>query len=146
MESQTLRDETSYYSRLEKDNFDLKMKVYYLENSLKQRTDIDNLNTQTSLAVTNNELSRLLDEKKFELDLQNQILLQAKAAIESLKSELERLRTDSQSRSDVLNSQLSDSRRGHDELNVRYHELGIALETERSTCKQLKSSIEQIKV
>lgn len=93
-----LRDEYEEKQRLDKQNFDLKMKVYYLEEQLKRIQD-NEIRVEQSSNHHKNEISDLklqLEEKDIELEQRNLLLLKAKAAIETLKQELDRLREEKQ--------------------------------------------------
>lgn len=90
----TLREEQEEKARLEKSNFDLKMKVYYLEESLKKMNEgVHMHDMQSEHARTEiNTLKLQLEEHQVDLEQRNLLLIKSKSAIEALKAEIERLR------------------------------------------------------
>eukprot|EP00741_Cyanophora_paradoxa_P007749 tig00001206_g7497.t1 len=81
----TLKDVESEVERLGKENFNLKLKIFFLEEKLyKSLPD----NFEQTLQE-NIELKMELAGKKQELDEKNQLLVKARNAIESLQADLE---------------------------------------------------------
>ena len=68
---------------LEKSNFELKMKVFHLEDALKRITEGES-----------NDLKAELEGKNVEIEQKNVLILKAKAAIQALKDENQRLSTE----------------------------------------------------
>lgn len=93
-----LREEQEEKSKLEKSNFDLKMKVYYLEESLKRYQDGEDMNDSQSInyRMEIDKLKLLLEDKQVDLEQRNLLLMKSKNAIEALKTEIERLRQDNE--------------------------------------------------
>eukprot|EP01038_Epipyxis_sp_PR26KG_P004415 gene4415-6242_t len=91
--SSTMKDDLEERQQLERANFDLKMKIYFLEESLKRTHDhergIELQTDRSRLEISNMKL--LLEEKQIELDQRNLLLMKSKNAIESLKKENELL-------------------------------------------------------
>lgn len=81
--------------RQEKHLFDMKMKIFNLEDNLKQQQE----QGQTREAFHERAKAELgdlklqLEEKEIELEQRNLLLLKAKSAIETLKNEIDRLRS-----------------------------------------------------
>lgn len=123
---------------LEKANFDLKMKLFYLENSGgrdSSRVAMLDGGGDTFPHVSRTQPTRLiniLDEKSLELEQRNQLLIRAKLAIEALKQELEKLRVDSRKHSYDLEKQLRHSKLENDEISYKYHASALAFESEIS--------------
>jgi chromosome segregation ATPase len=99
----SLRDEQEDKQRLEKSNFDLKMKVYYLEESLKRYQDGEHMGDvqQEHHRIEINKLKLQLEEKHVDLEQRNLLLIKSKNAIEALKTEIGRLRTESEHQQDL---------------------------------------------
>ena len=70
---------------LKKENFDLKMKIFYLTERLKRSGVRD---SEEDLAEENVQQKMLIDEKDREITHRNRLLVQAKSAIDALKTEL----------------------------------------------------------
>jgi hypothetical protein len=98
-----LRDEQEEKQKLEKANFDLKMKVYYLEENLKRFHDGENMNdVQTdNQKVEISKLKLQLEDKQIDLEQRNLLLIKSKNAIEALKNEIERLRNENDHHQDL---------------------------------------------
>jgi hypothetical protein len=100
-----LRSENEDKEYLIKNNFDLKMKVYYLEENLRKIKENGSSNSLMGVNMeyveelkTNNlNLKLQLDEKVIEMEQRNSLLIKAKTAIETLKSEINRLRSEANS-------------------------------------------------
>jgi Centrosomin N-terminal motif 1 len=123
-----VRDEQEDRQRLEKENFDLKMKMYYMESAMKRSGEASDGSAVSTLISTKIDFARQLEEKNFELDQRNQLLARAKNAIEALKGELEKQRVDGKRKKDELEEQLRYSRKANDELVLKYHEKAMALD------------------
>ena len=70
---------------LKKENFDLKMKIFYMTERLKRSGVRD---SEEDLAEENVQQKMLIDEKDREITHRNRLLVQAKSAIDALKTEL----------------------------------------------------------
>ncbi len=142
----TLREEQDDRQRLEKNNFDLKMKVYYLEENLKRFQDGEqNFDAQSDSArseITNLKLQ--LEEKHIELDQRNMILMKAKSAIEALKFELERLRSENEKQHD-LEERMKRLKQLNDEMDTDYRGQINQLEIQLAAVRQLANTKEQEK-
>jgi chromosome segregation ATPase len=88
----TLKLEIEEKQKLEKDNFDLKMKVYYLEDALRQVSSGASSAEVEELQSENNQLRSKLQENAIDLEHRNTLLVKAKGAIEALKGEMERIK------------------------------------------------------
>ena len=90
--SGSLKSEIEEKQKLEKENFDLKMKIYYLEDNLRQVGNSGASNEMDELRAENMNLRLKIEEQTIDLDQRNSLLMKAKGAIESLKSELDKLK------------------------------------------------------
>lgn len=96
----TYKSEIDDKQKLEKDNFDLKMRIYYLEENLKQiATGTTSSIDIEELRIENANLRLQVDESNNELDQRNAILIKAKGAIEALKNEMDRMKSELQTKS-----------------------------------------------
>jgi hypothetical protein len=98
-----LRADSDEKAWLEKNNFDLKMKVYYLEENLKKISDSGGghgaqhqADYTEELRAENTSLRLQVEEKCIEMETRNTLLVKAKTAIETLKHEIGKLRNDKQ--------------------------------------------------
>lgn len=98
-----LREEHEEKQRLEKSNFDLKMKVYYLEENLKRLQEGEHAgDVQTEhLRQENAKLKLMIEDKQVDLEQRNLLLIKSKNAIEALKVEIDRLRADNNHQQDL---------------------------------------------
>ncbi len=144
--SGNLREEQEDRQRLEKNNFDLKMKVYYLEENLKRYQDgeqtYDVQSDSAKSEITNLKLQ--LEEKHIELDQRNLILMKAKSAIEALKFELERLRAENERQHD-LEERMRKLKQLNDEMDSDFRAQITQLEIQLAASRQLANSKEQEK-
>lgn len=142
--SATLREEQEERQRLEKSNFDLKMKVYYLEESLKRFQDgeqnYDHQNDAAKAEITSLKLQ--LEEKNIELDQRNLILMKAKSAIEALKFELERLRTENENQRD-LEDRVKKLKQMNEDMESDYRGKLSQLEIQLAAARQMANNKEQ---
>lgn len=90
--SGSLKSEIEEKQKLEKENFDLKMKIYYLEDNLRQTAEGTASNEIDELRSENSSFRLRLEEKEIDLEQRNHLLIKAKGAIESLKSELDKMK------------------------------------------------------
>jgi chromosome segregation ATPase len=88
----SLKHEIEEKQKLEKDNFDLKMKIYYLEESLRQQNSGESNQEVEDLRNENRQLRNKVQENAVDLEHRNTLLVKAKGAIEALKQEMERIR------------------------------------------------------
>jgi hypothetical protein len=89
--------------RLEKTCFDLKMKIYYLEENLKRFQDSESRaeTEQGGLKIECARMKLKLEERAVDLEQRNLLLVKSKNAIDALKTELERLRGESDAHADL---------------------------------------------
>ena len=133
-----LRDDLDALSNMERENLNLKMKLFYLEHGATTKTiitspqhphqnhhreDIEGPSVQTI-----HDFARRLEEKNLEVDQRNQLLARAKSAIEALKAELERSRLENKHRIEGLETQLRQVKLLNDEITYKYHEKVLDLE------------------
>eukprot|EP00602_Paraphysomonas_sp_CaronLab_P000508 CAMPEP_0185020024 /NCGR_PEP_ID=MMETSP1103-20130426/2612_1 /TAXON_ID=36769 /ORGANISM="Paraphysomonas bandaiensis, Strain Caron Lab Isolate" /LENGTH=1277 /DNA_ID=CAMNT_0027550661 /DNA_START=67 /DNA_END=3897 /DNA_ORIENTATION=+ len=90
--SGNLKTEIEEKQQLEKENFDLKMKVYYLENNIRQITDGVPVSEVDDLRSENSMLRIQLEDSYADLEQRNSLLVKAKGAIEALKGELDNVK------------------------------------------------------
>lgn len=79
----TLRDEKDEKQKLEKTNFDLKMKLFYLEENMRKNTN----DISISNIEGNNQNLMIIEDLKIKLEERNILLTKAKNAMESLSNE-----------------------------------------------------------
>jgi chromosome segregation ATPase len=98
-----LREEQEEKQRLEKSNFDLKMKVYYLEESLKRFQDGEDEHDgqYESMKLERGKMKMEMEEKNIDIEQRNLLLLKSKSAIDALKMEIERLRAEGSHHTDL---------------------------------------------
>lgn len=133
----SLRDEQEEKQKLEKSNFDLKMKVYYLEESLKRFQDGEHM-TDVQSDHQRIEISKLklqLEDKQVDLEQRNLLLIKSKNAIEALKTEIERLRNENDHHQD-LEDRIRRLKQLNDELEQDYRAQIAQLEQQLSSARQ----------
>ncbi|KAJ1438837.1 hypothetical protein B484DRAFT_392077 [Ochromonadaceae sp. CCMP2298] len=98
-----LREEQEEKQRLEKSNFDLKMKVYYLEEGLKRFQDGEEEHDgqYETMRVERSKMKMEMEEKNIDIEQRNMLLLKSKSAIDALKMEIERLRAEGSHSTDL---------------------------------------------
>jgi len=88
-----IKQELEDRQALEKANFELKMKVIYLEDALKKYS-VDDLQSSNNDMEEISRLETLVDEKNNEIEQKNVLILKANTAIEALKAEILRIRSE----------------------------------------------------
>mgnify|MGYP000447854643 FL=1 len=88
---QVLRDQESEIARLNKQLFNMKLRVFYLEERL-AKSGRQGGEDMSALMKENYDQAMLLDEKTAELEERNLLLIKARNAIESLQTDLEMAR------------------------------------------------------
>lgn len=91
MSPQVLRDQESEIARLNKQLFNMKLRVFYLEERL-AKSGRQGGEDMGALMKENYDQAMLLDEKTAELEERNLLLIKARNAIESLQTDLEMAR------------------------------------------------------
>jgi len=136
-----LRDEQEDKQRLEKSNFDLKMKVYYLEESLKRFQDGESMSDiQTdNQKVEISKLKLQLEDKQIDLEQRNLLLIKSKNAIEALKTEIERLRNENDHHQD-LEDRIRRLKQLNEDIEADYRGQITQLEQQLSSARQLVDS------
>jgi chromosome segregation ATPase len=144
---ETSRIEDDEKSWLEKSNFDLKMKVYYLEENLKKMMDSG---AESASDELKNEIASLrlqLEERNIEVEQRNALLLKAKAAIEALKSEIGKLRDEKStenSRQEEYEFKLRQVQRQSEDAESKYRAQIDRLESQISNLQQSLSLKENL--
>ncbi len=88
-----LREEINEKDRLERENFDLKLQIHHLEDSLKRFLHSDSIPSELQeLANENTTLKLQVHQQSLQLDERNIVLAKARDAITNMKTEMERLR------------------------------------------------------
>ena len=136
-----LRDEQEEKQRLEKANFDLKMKVYYLEESLKRFQDGENMSdVQTdNQKIEISKLKLQLEDKQIDLEQRNLLLIKSKNAIEALKTEIERLRNENDHHHD-LEDRIRRLKQLNEDIEADYRGQITQLEQQLSAARQMVDS------
>ena len=90
----TLREDQEEKQKLEKENFDLKMKVYYMEENMRKMQEGEQMHDlhEEQKKGEINKLHLQNEELRVDLEQRNLLLIKSKGAIEALKAEIERLR------------------------------------------------------
>lgn len=128
---QTLRDDLQALESMERENINLKMKLFHLEQQMRAPSTAATTTmaaTADDSVQTIHDFARRLEEKSLEVDQRNQLLGRAKSAIEALKGELERQRADAKGRAEGLEAQLRQVKLANDEITYKYHERVLDLE------------------
>lgn len=135
-----LRADSDDKAWLEKNNFDLKMKVYYLEENMKKMIESGAGNSTHSdyaeeLRAENTSLRLQVEEKCLEMEQRNTLLVKAKTAIETLKAEIGKLRADKLAHSDT-ESRVRSLIRENEELEAKHRFKMEQLEVQVATLQQ----------
>ena len=139
----SMRDEVEDKKRLEKQNFDLKMKVYYLEENLKKLSH-DSSSIPKDIESVEADMTSLrlqLEEKDIELEQRNLLLMKAKGAIEALKGEVNRLKSDS-GKQDILEQRINQIRQTSEAMesglrsSVSQLEMQLSAERDKVVAKE----------
>ena len=135
-----LREEAAVKAELEKTNFDLKMRVFYLEEKLTRLAGSegaagligsggDDGNSAT------NALRLQVEEKNIELEQRNVLLTKAKTAIEALKREIERNKAE-HSRQQDLEDRVRRLKQASDEMEAEFQQQTAQLEGQLQQSRQ----------
>ena len=143
-----LREEAEQMNFLEKENFDLKMRVYYLEESMtggmgSSENDGGGRSRQNSArhlgpgfdgdaSLKISELQLELEEKKAELEQRNLLLTKSKEMMEKMKGEMVDIRKDADPRGrEEMQESIDKLKRANEDLHLSLemrHVLGFTLE------------------
>lgn len=85
--SPSVKDQDMEVQRLQKTNFNMKLRIFYLEERLAQRAGTDG--NQAALEEELFQQKLLIEEKSKELEDRNLLLIKSRNAIESLQTDLE---------------------------------------------------------
>lgn len=142
----TLKDEYEERQRLERQNFDLKLKVFHLEENIKKLQDVE-VRHEVNSGIVRSEVSDLrlqLEEKDIELEQRNLLLMKAKAAIESMRQDLDNSRRDLEKQFD-LEERVKRLKQMNDDIELDYKNQLLKLETELNSTRQSLGIREQEK-
>ena len=149
-EMSNIRDEQEERLRLEKANFDLKMKLFYLENNSRRVGSSGMMEESDSYPSSGNipsdSLLHVLEEKSYELEQRNQLLVRAKLAIEALKIELEKCRVDGKRYSDEIDNELRISKIENDEISYKHHENALIFESQMIKANNIIAKKDQLRI
>lgn len=146
--SGTLGDEESELASLQKENFNLKLKLYYLEERVAQlREGVDSSDDE----ALHEELLQqriLVEEKMQELEERNMLLVKARNAIEALQADLELARAqggrnESDFGGNYPHGDVSDLQRQLDERDARILELGSSRDRALQEADSLREELSQ---
>jgi DNA repair exonuclease SbcCD ATPase subunit len=142
-----LREEHEEKQRLEKANFDLKMKVYYLEENLKRYQDGEHADDVQGehFKQENSKLKLKLEDKQVDLEQRNLLLIKSKNAIEALKVEIERLRAENSHQQD-LEDRIRRLKQLNEDIESDYRAQIAQLEQQVQSARQLADAKEFEKV
>lgn len=137
-------DEIQDKQRLEKQNFELKMKIYHLEDTIHtlQEKEIQRQAASSQHSSEINDLKLLLEERNLELEERNLILIKAKNAMEILKTELQRSQLDAAKQTELQEKILS-LKQMNDEIERDYKQQLTTYEHEIKSSKQTVNLKEQ---
>jgi len=151
-ESGSLKEEVEAKQALEKSNFDLKMKVYYLEENLRRAaaagvggvvgSSSSSSSSSSELSALNSTLRVQLEEKNVELEQRAGMIRKAFAAIEGLKKEVERLRGETQSQHE-LEDRVRKLKTSNEGMESEFRVQLSALETQLQTARQTVTTKEK---
>lgn len=149
--------------RLEKSNFELKMKALYLEDKIKRSSSSDSIAKSSSnvssgsshyrdnidrgggLTIDNVTSLRLaLEEKDIVIDQKNNLLIKAKQIISQLESELDRLRLMEDVKTG-LEDRLQRLKGANDDIENEYRRQISELELQLNQARQSSISKEELK-
>ena len=124
---------------LERADLDLKVKLHHLEsNTMRGVTRmLDGSETFPSSGAQSAVYLQQINELSVELEQRNQLLVRAKTAIEALKTELIKVRSESYAATRDFEVQLKQSRYDSDEMMGRYHTDVLSLESRITTAEDL---------
>jgi chromosome segregation ATPase len=143
-------------SKLEKQNFDLKMRIYYLEGiyyckdihanhndllnfseHMKKMQDDEQRHTMTDDSLKNEmmDLKLQLEEKTIELEQRNLYMVKAKTAIDALKVEVERLKNEADRQND-LEDRVRKLKQINDDIEMDYKQQLMVLQNEIQNLNQ----------
>eukprot|EP01040_Poterioochromonas_malhamensis_P010345 gene10345-11253_t len=137
-------DEIQDKQRLEKQNFELKMKIYHLEDTIHtlQEKEIQRQAASSQHSSEINDLKLLLEERNLELEERNLILIKAKNAMEILKTELQRSQLDAAKQTELQEKILS-LKQMNDEIERDYKQQLTTYEHDIKSSKQTVNLKEQ---
>jgi hypothetical protein len=87
-----------------------------------------------------------MDEKSYELEQRNLLLVRAKQAIEALKMELERQRIESKRHTEDLDGELRRSKLENDEMSYKHHEKALNFESQISKADHIINNKEILRI
>lgn len=134
-------------SKLEKLNFDLKMKIFHLEEQ--QKSNLEETKKQDLLLDSSKaellDYKLQLEEKEIELEQRNLLLLKAKNAIENLKHEIEKSKQEL-SRCQDLETRVLKLKELNDEMDLDSKQQVMILEHELERMYDVMKGKEQEKI
>lgn len=144
--SGNLREEAAIKAELEKSNFDLKMRVFYLEEKLTRLAGGESTAAlfAPSDDSTTNALRLQVEEKNLELEQRNLLLTKAKVAIEALKKEVERSKAEHGKTAD-LEDRVRRLKSASDEMDAQYKAQIAQIEGQLATARQATAQLAQAK-
>eukprot|EP01031_Cornospumella_fuschlensis_P031644 gene31644-38244_t len=146
VQAQNLKDDYEDKLRLERQNFDLKLKVFHLEETLKKMQDSE-MRQEVHQGLARSEVADLkmqIEEKEIELEQRDLLLLKAKGAIEALKHELDRKKMELEKQADV-EDRIKRLKHMNDEIEADYKGQLVKIEADLSASKQIVGYKEQEK-
>jgi hypothetical protein len=90
----TLRNEAQEQQELQKANFNMKLRIFYLEEKLAKLAGGQSASHLGDIETENLQLKMMLEEKVQELEERNVLLVKARNAIESLQADVEIAKAD----------------------------------------------------
>lgn len=107
----------------EKADLDLQLKLHHLESSTRRGVTrvLDGSEKFPSSGAQSDTYVQQIDELSIQLEQRNQLLVRAKTAIEALKTEVIKVRSESFAATRDFEGQLKESRRDYETMMGRYH-------------------------
>lgn len=133
----TLKGEADEKLRLERNNFDLKLKVFHLEEALKKMQDTE-VRYEVNNGMARSEASDLrlqLEEKEIQLEQRDLLLMKAKATLENMRGELQRSKLENEKQAD-LEERMKRLKSMNDDIESDYRTQLQKLEAELAAARQ----------
>lgn len=133
----TGRDDIEDKQRLEKQNFDLKMKIYHLEETVKRFQDAEHRSDLSTTAARSEvgDLKLKLEEMQIEIEQRELLMVKASSIITTLKGELDRCK-DSLDQQTELETKVRHLKHSNDDLALQFKNQILELEAELNSMKQ----------
>lgn len=135
--SAVFREDLDEKQRLEKQNFELKMRIYHLEENLKKFQDSEHRQDAMTTAAKAevHDLNIKLEEMQIELEQRELLMVKASGVINTLKQELDRCK-ESLDRQDELELKIRGLKHSNEDIAHEFRGQIISLEKELQEHRQ----------